>query len=94
MKAKEVIDKYLDPEKISSMLRKELEDMISREKPFRSPDLMNALYGDEKGDLELAQLRAELLKTQTEAEECVASAVRDRAQAQSLMVLSRRRSGR
>lgn len=92
MIAKEIIDNYIDPKKITANFRQELEDAISREGPRRSPELMNAMYGDERSDLELAQLRADLLKTQAEADEAAASAARDRAEAQRTIGSSTRRS--
>ncbi|WP_238193550.1 hypothetical protein [Methylobacterium frigidaeris] len=93
MRANEIISKYIDPQKITLKFRQDLEDALARKGPQGSPELMQAMYGDEKGDLELAQLRADLLKTQAEADESAASAVRDRAEAQRTIGSSARRSG-
>ncbi|TNC12722.1 hypothetical protein FF100_13715 [Methylobacterium terricola] len=82
MRASEIISRYIDSQKITVKFRRELENDIARNGPQGSPELIQTMYGDEKGDLELAQLRADLMKTQAEADEAAASAVRDRAAAQ------------
>jgi hypothetical protein len=92
MRASEIISRYIDPQKITVTFRRELENAIARKGPQGSPKLIQAMYSDEKGDLELAQLRADLLKTQAEADEAAASAVRDRAEAQRTIGSSTRRS--
>jgi len=86
------MDDYIDNDVITDKFRQELEDAISRQGPNKNPELIQALYGNEREDIELAQLRADLLKTQAEAEESAASAEKDRADAQR--VRTRRRTPR
>jgi len=82
MRAAQFIDDYIDGDVITDKFRRELDDAMLRQGPNKNPELIQALYGNEREDIELAQLRADLLKTQAEAEELAASAEKDRADAQ------------
>lgn len=94
MRASEIMSRYINPKKITTKFSRELESAIARKGPQGSPELIQAMYGDERSDLELAQLRADLMKTQAEADEAAASAVRDRAEAQHTIGSSGRRARR
>lgn len=81
MKASQFIAKYIDPEKMTGAFFSELEDALSRQGKNGNADLLQALYGNEREDLELEQLRIDLLKTRAEVNELLASAAKDRADA-------------
>jgi hypothetical protein len=81
MKASQFIDKYIDPEKITADFYIELKNALHRQGTIMNPVLMQALYGSEREDLEIEQLRLDLTKTRAEVEELLASADKDRADA-------------
>lgn len=84
MKASQFIAKYTDPEKMTAAFFSELKDALSRQGANGSAALLQALYGNEREDLELEQLRIDLLKTRAEVDELLASAAKDRADAGGL----------
>ena len=82
MRAHEIIQDYIDPKKIPAAMYKEIVDALERSgaEPM-TPELMQALYGDEREQLELEQLRLDLKRTQAEVGNLEAEAARDRAAA-------------
>lgn len=73
MKASQFIAKYIDPEKMTAAFFSELQDVLSRQGANGSSGLLQALYGNEREDLEIEQLRLDLLKTRAEVEEIASS---------------------
>ncbi len=69
MKASQFISKYVDPEKMTAAFFAELQDAMSRQGVNGDADLVQALYGNEREDLEIEQLRLDLLKTRAEVDE-------------------------
>lgn len=80
MRAHEIILDYIDPTKIPAAMYDEIVDALDRigASPA-SPELIRALYSDERDELELKQLRLELARTQAEVGNLEAEAARDRA---------------
>lgn len=84
MKASQFITKYIDPIKMTSRFRAELEDALNRQGTNMDPVLMQMLYGNEQEDLEIEQLRLDIIKTRAEIREIIASAAKYRADADGL----------
>ncbi|MCF4129013.1 hypothetical protein [Methylobacterium sp. SyP6R] len=81
MKASQFISRYIDPGKMTAAFFAELKDALSRQGVNDSEDLLQAMYGNEREDLELEQIRLDLIKTHAEVDELLASAAKDRADA-------------
>lgn len=82
MRAHEIIADYIDPSKMPDELYREITRAIERQGPEPMTDEVRyALYGDERDDIEIEQLRLDLTRTKAEIAELLATATRDRAEA-------------
>lgn len=82
MRAHEIIQGYIDPTKMPPAMYDEIVDALERigASPA-SPELIRALYSDERDELELEQLRLDLQQTRAEVRNLEAEAACDRAAA-------------
>lgn len=82
MRAQEIIDNYIDPTKMMGDTYTEIVNALERcgAEPMTS-ELLQAMYGDQREELELEQLRLDLIRTRAEVENLEAEASRDRAAA-------------
>lgn len=82
MRAQEIIQDYIDPRKVRRAMYDEIVDALKRSgaEP-KTPEFIQAMYGDERDELELEQLRLDLKQTRAEVENLEAEAARNRAAA-------------
>lgn len=80
MRAYEIIQDYIDPEKIPAAMYDEIVGALERlgANPA-SPELIKTMYFDEREELELEQLRFELKRTRAEVENLEAETARHHA---------------
>lgn len=82
MRAHEVIKDYIDPKKIPKAMHDEIVGALERFGATpASLNFIQLMYGDERDELELEQLRIDLKRTRAEVKNLEAEAARDRAAA-------------
>jgi hypothetical protein len=80
MRAHEIIQSYIDPNKIRRDMYDEIVDALERASAVpRTAAFLELMYADERDELEIRQLRLDLKRTQAEVGNLEAEAARDRA---------------
>lgn len=80
MRAHQIIQSYIDPQKIQRTMYDEIVDALKRSGATpKTPEFIQTMYGDPREELEVEQLRLDLARTRAEVKNLEAEAARDYA---------------